>query len=123
VLVAGRTRQIGSKMTDEKKPPSRDSFDARLREAQQRLASDAGKAEPTGGGGKPMTGLGIAFRIGTELVAGVVMGTGIGYFLDRWLHTGPWLMVVFFFLGSAAGVLSVYRATSKMGGRKDENEP
>jgi len=70
-----------------------------------------------------MTGLGIAFRIGTELVAGVVMGTGIGYFLDRWLDTGPWLMVVFFFLGSAAGVLSVYRATSRMGGRKDENGP
>ena len=62
-----------------------------------------------------MSGLGAAFRIGTELVGALIVGVGIGYFLDQWLGTTPWLMVVFFFLGSAAGVLNVYRA---VGGRE-----
>ncbi|WP_370511874.1 AtpZ/AtpI family protein [Telmatospirillum sp. J64-1] len=49
-------------------------------------------------------------RIAVELVAGVLVGVGIGYALDAWLGTRPWLMVVFLFLGSAAGALNVYRA-------------
>jgi len=55
--------------------------------------------------------------IGTELVAAVAVGVGLGYVLDLWLGTKPWLMMVFFFLGSAAGMLNVYRATSYLGRR------
>lgn len=57
-----------------------------------------------------MSGLGAAFRVGTELVGALIVGVGIGYLLDQWLGTTPWLLVVFFFLGSGAGVLNVYRA-------------
>jgi ATP synthase protein I len=64
-----------------------------------------------------MTGFGLAMRIGTELVAAIAVGVGLGYVLDMWLGTKPWLMVVFFFLGSAAGMLNVYRATAYMGRR------
>ena len=49
------------------------------------------------------------FRVGTELVSGVIIGAAIGYFLDRFLHTTPWLLIVFTFFGSVAGFLNVYR--------------
>lgn len=56
-----------------------------------------------------MGGLGLGFRIATELVAAFAVGGGIGYLLDRWLGTAPWLMVVFLLLGATAGMLNVYR--------------
>ncbi len=49
------------------------------------------------------------FRVGSELLSGVLVGTAIGYFLDTLFDTKPWLMVVFLFLGGAAGILNVYR--------------
>jgi ATP synthase protein I len=55
-------------------------------------------------------GAGIGVRIGVELVAGIGVGSLIGYGLDAWLGTRPWLMVVFFFLGAAASVMNMYRA-------------
>ncbi|PKQ05943.1 MAG: hypothetical protein CVT73_10855 [Alphaproteobacteria bacterium HGW-Alphaproteobacteria-12] len=58
--------------------------------------------------------MGIAFRLTTELVAGVFVGGFIGWALDRWLGTTPWLMLVFFFIGVAAGILNVYRAAQQI---------
>ena len=54
-------------------------------------------------------GLALATRVGLELVAATVLGAGLGYGLDRWLGTRPWLLVVGVMLGSAAGFLAVYR--------------
>jgi ATP synthase protein I len=54
-------------------------------------------------------GLALASRVGLELVAATVLGAGLGYALDRWLGTGPWLLVVGVVLGAAAGFLAVYR--------------
>jgi ATP synthase protein I len=62
-----------------------------------------------------MSGLGVAFRIGVELVAALVVGVGVGLLLDSWLGSTPWFLIVFFFLGAAAGVLNVYRAASGIG--------
>ncbi len=62
-----------------------------------------------------MSGFGVAFRIGVELVAALVIGVGTGLLLDRWLGSTPWFLIVFFFLGAAAGVLNVYRAASGIG--------
>ena len=50
------------------------------------------------------------FRLSVELVAGVLVGAGIGWLLDRWLGISPWGMIVFLLLGFAAGVLNVMRA-------------
>ena len=58
--------------------------------------------------------MGSAFRLGTELVAAVVVGTIIGFILDNWFDTKPWLIIIFFFLGAAAGMLNVIRAANKM---------
>ena len=51
----------------------------------------------------------IGFRIGAELLSGVLAGAAIGYFLDSWLETKPVLLVAFLFFGGAAGILNVYR--------------
>ncbi len=50
------------------------------------------------------------FRLSVELVAGVLVGAGIGWLLDRWLGISPWGMIVFLLLGFSAGVLNVMRA-------------
>src|SRR5712691_6697588 len=57
-------------------------------------------------------GLGLGFRIGIELVVAVVVATGLGWAIDRWLGTRPWGMIVLFFLGVAGGMLNVYRAVT-----------
>ena len=59
---------------------------------------------------------GFAWRVGLELVSALVVGVAIGYLLDRWLGTKPWLLILFFVLGSAAGLLNVFRLTSGLGG-------
>ena len=63
----------------------------------------------------PTGGMALAGRVTTELVAGVVVGTFIGWALDKWLGTTPTLMVVFFFIGSAAGMMNVWRALTGRG--------
>ena len=58
--------------------------------------------------------MGSAFKLGTELVAAVAVGTIIGFILDSWFDTKPWLIIIFFFLGVAAGMLNVVRTAKKM---------
>ena len=58
----------------------------------------------------------MAFRMATELVAALLVGGGIGWFLDRWLDTRPWLLLVFLTLGMAAGTLNAFREAKRMGG-------
>jgi ATP synthase protein I len=50
------------------------------------------------------------FRLSSELVAGVVVGAGLGWLTDRWLGTSPWGLTIFLLLGFAAGVLNVMRS-------------
>ena len=58
--------------------------------------------------------MGSAFKLGTELVSAVIVGTIIGFILDTWFGTKPWLIIVFFFLGSAAGILNVIKTAKRM---------
>ena len=58
--------------------------------------------------------MGSAFKLGTELVAAVAVGTIIGFILDNWFDTKPWLIIIFFFLGAAAGMLNVIRTANRM---------
>jgi ATP synthase protein I len=52
------------------------------------------------------------FRLSSELVAGVVVGAGLGLLIDHWLKSSPWGLIVFGMLGFAAGVLNVVRSAS-----------
>ena len=58
--------------------------------------------------------MGSAFKLGTELVAAVAVGTIIGFILDSWFDTKPWFIIIFFFLGTAAGILNVIRTANRM---------
>jgi len=58
--------------------------------------------------------MGSAFKLGTELVAAVAVGTIIGFILDSWFDTKPLLIIIFFFLGAAAGMLNVIRTANRM---------
>ena len=63
--------------------------------------------------------MGNAFKLGTELVAAVLVGTIIGFILDTWFDTKPWLIIFFFFLGAAAGMLNVIRTANRMQKKED----
>ncbi len=63
--------------------------------------------------------LGNAFKLGTELVAAVVVGTIIGFILDNWFDTKPLLIIVFFLFGAAAGIMNVFRAAKRMQKQED----
>jgi len=87
-------------------------FEDRLRAAEDRQKP----ASPTGSPGDAMgSALGIGLRVGIELVSALAVAVGIGWLLDRWLHTTPVFIGVFVLLGGAAGVMNVYRV---MGPRK-----
>jgi ATP synthase protein I len=98
---------------DQTSPPSLDDLDARLRAARDGAERKSGKRAPESASSSPLVGM--AMRAGVELVAGVGVGTAAGYGLDKWLDTSPWLLIVFFLLGAAAGMLNAYRAVSGLG--------
>ena len=58
--------------------------------------------------------LGVAFKMSTELVSAVAVGTIIGFILDNWFGTKPWLILIFFFVGVAAGIINVVKTAKKM---------
>mgnify|MGYP000930959243 CR=1 FL=1 len=97
-------------MSDNPLPSALRAFDERLKRLQER--QDASTREAAG---EPTTGLGVAFTVTAYIVTGIAVGAGLGWLLDAWLGTKPWLFVVFFFLGAASGMLNVYRMITGMG--------
>ena len=86
-----------------------DEFKTRLKIAKSKL-----KKELDNDNEKRGSFMGNAFKLGTELVAAVAVGTIIGFILDSWFDTKPWLIIIFFFLGAAAGMLNVVKAANRM---------
>jgi ATP synthase protein I len=102
---------------------SSDRLRERLRELERKLEPGEDKRESMSDeeAGRRSSTLGKAFKVSTELVAGVFVGGAIGYALDFWLmpkmgfHTSPLFLLVFLLLGIAAGFLNVIRAARGMG--------
>ncbi len=63
---------------------------------------------------KSSSSMGTAFKMSTELVSAVAVGTIIGFILDNWFGTKPWLILIFFFVGVAAGIMNVVKTAKKM---------
>jgi len=66
--------------------------------------------------------LGKYSALGLELAISVILGLAIGYYLDKWLGTGPWMTVIWLGLGFAAGVRSLYRAVLRSGKDLEKDE-
>lgn len=66
--------------------------------------------------------LGKYSALGLEMALSVVIGAGIGYYLDKWLGTDPWLLIVWTGFGFAAGVRSLFRAAVKSGKDIEKDE-
>jgi ATP synthase protein I len=112
---ARKNSDRGKRRTDEA------ALSARL----QRLNEGLGHARDAAGGpsdspdreqAATASGYAKGFRLSSELVAGVVVGAGIGWLIDRWLAVSPWGLIVFLLLGFAAGVLSVMRSAGLIAG-------
>ena len=86
-----------------------EDFKTRLKIAKSKI-----KKQAELDGEKRGTFMGSAFKLGTELVSAVAIGTIIGFILDNWFDTKPWLIIIFFFLGTAAGILNVIRTANRM---------
>ncbi|MCS7267787.1 MAG: AtpZ/AtpI family protein [Geminicoccaceae bacterium] len=92
-------------MAREEGPPPFDEFDARLERLRGRADAPAKKAGPV----ESRTPWGSGIQVGIELVAGLAGGLLLGWALDSWLGTAPWLLVAGFVLGAAAGVRNAWR--------------
>ncbi len=87
---------------------------ARLEIAKKKLEKNITKNQSSNA-----ASLGKALKISTELVAAVVVGSLLGFILDSWFDTRPWLTISFFFMGVAAGILNVIRSAKNMHKNKD----
>ena len=104
----------------DKQQTSEAALSARLQRLNEGLgqARNAGDPSDSSGAQRAATASGYAkgFRLSSELVAGVVVGAGIGWLIDRWLGVSPWGLIVFLLLGFAAGVLNVMRSAGLIAG-------
>jgi ATP synthase protein I len=82
----------------------------RLAEIEERLRKARGKRGEVRQVEAPNSKLGIAFRLVTELMAALIVGGAIGWGLDRLFGTGPFLFIVMFMVGIAAGIFNVVRS-------------
>ncbi len=111
-----KNRESAPKERDQRSDSDDSDLDERLRRLRTKLdnselaaksaVKDSNHAEKSRGA----AGVGQAFRLSSEFIAGVVVGAGIGYLIDIFFGTSPWGLIVFLLLGFAAAVLNVMRA-------------
>ncbi len=83
------------------------SFEERLRAARTKQAMDV--PTPSEAAVGTTSAMGIGVRVGVELVSALAVSLAIGWGLDTWLGTKPWLLGLFVLLGGAAGIANVWR--------------
>ena len=108
-LLGSNRAWTGIKMADQRKPASPEDLRARVDKARRALAPDDGSGDEGRG-----NAISVAFRLGIELIAGLVVGVGMGWLLDEWLDTTPIFLLIFFVLGAAAGILGVIRTARQI---------
>jgi ATP synthase protein I len=97
-----------------------DEIQAQVEAVQSRRAKADGKSARSAGRSTGQMGLG--FRISVEMLATLAVGTGMGFVLDRWLGTSPWLTLVFLMLGAAAGMRNAIRVATRISAERSKTE-
>ena len=93
-------------MSGSDRPPSLQGLDARLKKARGEQAPTPPQASTSS--------FAEGLRLSLEMVAAVVVGGGIGWFLDGWLDTMPLFLLIFLALGLVAGIRNVYKAANRL---------
>tara|TARA_R110002096_G_scaffold33980_6_gene97467 strand:+ start:624 stop:935 length:312 start_codon:yes stop_codon:yes gene_type:complete len=101
-------------MGKDTKDPSKKSFEERLNQARAKEAQDEWQENP------PNSAMGVAFKMGAELVIGTGVGAFIGYWFDKWFGTAPLFLIALLILGFASGVRNVIRDARRMQEADDE---
>ena len=87
----------------------KDQFKTRLEIAKKRISEkNQDKKNET------PSSIGTAFKLSTELVAAVAVGTIIGFIFDKTFGTTPWFILIFFFVGVVAGITNEIRSAKNM---------
>jgi len=86
-----------------------DQFKTRLK-----IAKNKAKLKNSSNNKDSKSSMGTAFKMSTELVSAVLVGTIIGFILDNWFGTKPWLILIFFFVGVIAGITNVVKSAKRM---------
>jgi ATP synthase protein I len=68
----------------------------------------------TGSMAETMRTIGALSTVGISFVLAIAIGAGLGWYLDKSFGTGPWLFLIFFAIGVAAGILNVYRTAGRV---------
>ena len=108
----GRVSDACASLMSEERPP--DPL-ARLGDRIDKARRARLQEDQDGRGGPPRGALGLGFRMAIELAAALCVGLALGWVFDRLLGTRPWGLIVFFFLGIAAGMVNVFRAAKGVG--------
>tara|TARA_B100001996_G_scaffold42229_1_gene30613 strand:+ start:138 stop:413 length:276 start_codon:yes stop_codon:yes gene_type:complete len=87
----------------------KDNFKTRLEIAKNKIKKNRNSQK-----NPKNSSFGEAFKMSTELVAAVGVGTIIGFILDNWFGTKPWLILIFFFVGVIAGISNVIKSAKNM---------
>jgi len=115
VAVAGADKPGGTGKSgpgEDRRGAGQDDLESRRKRLEASLAA-RGRGEGNGGTGARSTGVsgyGQALRLSSEFIAGVAVGAGLGWIVDRLAGTSPWGLIVLLLLGFAAGVLNVMRS-------------
>ena len=89
-----------------------DSLSERIANFEAVMTAEKKKQSPAQ---MPVASLALAGRVATELVAGIAVGTFLGWLIDRWLETTPVFMLILFFLGAAGGLMNIWRLLTGRG--------
>ena len=103
-------------MTDHSKRQSIDEFGKKLAKRRGQAPKEAQTNQPQKADGEPgkQNAMGTALRLSTDLVAAVLVGGFIGWLVDKGLGTEPFGLLLFFFLGIAAGIVNVFRTARQL---------
>ncbi len=110
-------------MADPSEPEAQKEFQRRLNELGEKL-DEARRSDPQDRAAQQSgSGFGIAMRMGSEFVVAVLIGGAIGWYLDAWMGSTPFMLFIFILFGFAAGTLNIIRAGKRLNMTKDPNRP
>jgi ATP synthase protein I len=104
---SGPGRQAGA-------DPRDDDLERRRRLLEASLATRQPERQERSGGTGAAAGYGQAMKLSSEFIAGIAVGAGLGWLIDRFAGSSPWGLIVFLLLGFVAGVLNVLRSVGKV---------